>query len=145
MTTRRAIEEHGNGAPDLALIDGLHDSLSVIWDFCALFEVSGDGACYLFHDVVNFGLEPALTSISAIAERCGMLSVLLACAASGMAAVYPARASSAFRAALDVYRGSEAGLALVAQEASSPPLRGFGPSSPDEACLVKKLSLPRSL
>ena len=124
--TRRIVAEHGNGPPDLALIDGLHDSFSVLRDFCALFEVSGDACCYLFHDVVNFGLQPALASIDSIAQRCGMQSTLLACAPSGMAAVYPAQAPSAFHGMLGVYRGAEPALAMVAKEAGCTTVEGLG-------------------
>jgi Methyltransferase domain len=118
--TRRVIDEYGGkGPPDLVLIDGLHDTLAVIRDFCAAFEISGERACYLFHDVVNFGLEPAMASISSIAGRCGMRTAVLAATPSGMAAVYPLQASEAFLSVLNVYQGSHDCLKLIAKEANS--------------------------
>jgi predicted O-methyltransferase YrrM len=70
---------------EFAFIDGYHSVEQVPLDFHAVREVAAPGCVYLFHDVANFALTPAIERIAA--ETRLKLQLMLG-TSSGMAIVY---------------------------------------------------------
>lgn len=61
-----AVHEHLNDTVDMVFIDGLHTNAQQTADFEAAWKHGGSKCTYVFHDVLNYQLQP---SFSAIAER----------------------------------------------------------------------------
>jgi predicted O-methyltransferase YrrM len=102
------------GPVDFAFIDGLHTNEQVVLDYGAVQAKAADDAVYLFHDVQEFGLGPALAEI----ERRARLPVtLLTATQSGMAILFdPARHPTLVRA-VAAFAPPESALAVVRQAA----------------------------
>jgi hypothetical protein len=77
--------KHLGGPPDFVFIDGYHIPPQVILDFDASQNVATKDCVYLFHDVINWGLQDAF-------ERChkksGLLGGILWRTPSGMGLLY---------------------------------------------------------
>jgi len=81
----RLIGEHDMAPVDFAFIDGYHTVEQVELDFEAIRPHATPGCVYLFHDVQNFGLHPALDRA---AGRGGLVWELLLGTSSGMGIMY---------------------------------------------------------
>ena len=71
---------------DLVFIDGDHRNPQVIADFSGAREISAGECVYIFHDVINWALEPGF---EACAKMSGLCPRLLARTASGMGVLFP--------------------------------------------------------
>jgi predicted O-methyltransferase YrrM len=110
-----AILQRQDMAPiDFAFIDGEHSVEQAELDFHAIREHASPGCLYLFHDVVSFGLEPALMHIAAAS---GLAWRLFLGTPSGMAAAYDPGLAPAALDDIAAFTASPQALALVRQNA----------------------------
>lgn len=105
------LDRHGMTPVDFAFIDGLHSIEQVQLDFAAIRAHAAPGCVYLFHDVANFGLQPA---IERIAAQYGLAGRVLHGTTSGMAVVCdPAQAPAEALSDIAPFAASPDTLALV--------------------------------
>lgn len=71
---------------DLVFIDGDHRNPQVIADFSGAREISSEKCVYIFHDVINWELEPGLAKC---AEMSGLCQTLLDRTSSGIGVLFP--------------------------------------------------------
>ena len=81
----RIVRETALPPVEFAFIDGYHSVEQVPLDFRAVREVAAPECVYLFHDVANFALTPAIEQIAA---ETGLKHQLMLGTTSGMAIVY---------------------------------------------------------
>lgn len=102
------------GAVDFAFIDGLHTNEQVVLDYEAVRKKASPDAIYLFHDVQEFGLGPAIGEIERLAGR---TATTLWATQSGMAILFdPARHPELTRA-VAAFAPPESALKVVRQAA----------------------------
>ena len=82
------VREQGMAPLDFVLVDGYHSVEQVQHDFSAVHPFAAPDCLYLFHDVVQFGLQ---AGIERIAAATGLVSEMLFATPSGMALVYNRR------------------------------------------------------
>lgn len=98
---------------DFAFIDGYHTNEHVVLDAEAIRPHGAADAVYLFHDVLEFQLEPGVAKASAIL---GWPWHVLDGTSSGMAIAFDPAARPEIAAAIAPFQGSEEAKALMADE-----------------------------
>jgi hypothetical protein len=93
------VAEHLSGAVDFSLIDAVHNNEAVIADFAAVTAVAAEGACHLFHDVINWHMIDGFNQVLATHRLSGKVFTRTP---SGMALAY-SRLSPEFEAYLDCF------------------------------------------
>jgi hypothetical protein len=73
---------------DLVFIDGDHRNPQVIADFSGARGISAEECVYIFHDVINWALEPGF---QACAEMSSLTARLLARTSSGIGVLFPSK------------------------------------------------------
>lgn len=108
------LHRHAMAPVDFAFVDGLHSIEQVQLDFAAIRALAAPECLYLFHDVANFRLQPAIERIT---ETEGLVWQLLHGTTSGIAVVYdPAHAPEAI-ADIAPFAASDSSLAMVREGA----------------------------
>jgi len=102
------------GPVDFAFIDGLHTIAQVVLDYQAVRAKAAPDAVYLFHDVQEFGLGPAIDEIGRLAGR---TATALSATQSGMAILLDAAQHPALAGAVAAFAPPETALAVVRQAA----------------------------
>lgn len=101
------VEEHLNGKIDFAFIDGLHTIEQIALDAEAVKPHTTPRSVLLFHDVLEFGLEPGLN-----------------------------RAAAAFGTSAQILNATVSGLGLICPEPTEALKRAMVPFCPDEKTLA---------
>ncbi len=102
------------GPVDFAFIDGLHTNDQVVLDYTAVRAKASLDAVYLFHDVQEYGLGPAIAEIERLA---GLKGTTLWATQSGMAILFDAAKRPALERAVAAFAPPESALAVVRQAA----------------------------
>lgn len=102
------------GSVDFAFIDGLHTNEQVVLDYQAVHAKASSDAVYLFHDVQEFGLGPAIAEIERLAGRS---ATALSATQSGMAILFEAARHAALASAVAAFAPPESALGVVRQAA----------------------------
>ena len=98
---------------EFAFIDGYHTADQVVLDADAIRPFAAPRTVYLFHDVLEFRLEPGLVQAS---EKLGLPWHVLDGTSSGMAIAFDPALSPDVAAAIAPFRASYAAKALMAEE-----------------------------
>ncbi|MDE2229167.1 MAG: class I SAM-dependent methyltransferase [Alphaproteobacteria bacterium] len=102
------------GPVDFAFIDGLHTSEQVVLDYKAVRAKAAPDAVYLFHDVQEYGLGPAIADVERLA---GQMATMLWATQSGMAILFDAARHPELARAVAAFAPPESALKVVRQAA----------------------------
>jgi predicted O-methyltransferase YrrM len=102
-----------DGPVDFAFIDGYHTKEQVYLDFAAIRPLATADAVYLFHDVLEFGLEPGVARAAAVI---GQPWHVLDGTSSGMAILLDGERRPEVMRAIAPFRASDAAKSLLAHE-----------------------------
>jgi predicted O-methyltransferase YrrM len=101
------VEEHLGGGIDFAFIDGLHTNEQIVLDSEAVKPFTTAASVLLFHDVLEFGLEPGLN-----------------------------KAAAAYQTSAHILHATVSGLGLICPKPSESLQRAMVPFCPDEQTLA---------